>query len=101
MVTCPSAGVTGETDCNQAVTSSGVHCEFVVGAGSWVNRPRAGGGLIGIVPFWRGVGIIGTGGTIGVDVGASGRLIWASKDGDGGSDVASSRCGEGTSSFMG
>jgi len=71
----------------------------VAGVGS-VNRPRAGVGLMGIEPFWRGAGIMGTGG-MGVEDEALGRLIWASIDGDGGSDVASSRCGEGTSSFMG
>lgn len=98
---CPSAGVTGEIDCNQAVTSSGVHCDVAGGGGSWVYKPNAGGGLIGMVLFWRGVGIMGTGGTMGGEVEASGRSNWARNDGDGGSDVASSRCGEGTSSFMG
>ena len=92
--------MTGETDCNQAVTSSGVHWDVVAGVGS-VKRPSAGAGLIGMEPFLRGAGIIGTGGTMGVEVEASGRLIWASNDGDGGSDVASSRCGEGTSSLIG
>jgi hypothetical protein len=66
-----------------------------------VNRPRAGAGLMGMVPFWRGAGIMGTGGMMRSGGWASGRLIWASNEGDGGSDVASSRCGEGTSSFMG
>lgn len=66
-----------------------------------MNRPRAEAELIGIVLFKSGAGIIGTGGIMGVEVGASGRPIWASNEGDGGNEVASSRCGEGTSSFIG
>jgi len=38
-----------------------------------VNRPRAEDGSI--VPFSSGAGIMGTGGSIGVEAGGSGRLI--------------------------